>query len=137
MGSEMCIRDRAVAVLSDGRDEPAEAKAGLGGAGVSLEIEQVKGLTLTLALKLIAGNPLLTAQRITDEELSVLLLPEDDRVAVEDAEGRQRQALQQLSSGGLQWRAATLRVDGNISNTPRCRPTVLLPWVVCQCSNRP
>ena len=80
--------DQAVAVLSDGRNEPAEAKAGLGGAGVSLEIEQVKGLTLTLALKLIAGNPLLTPQRITDEELSVLLLPEDDRVAVQEAKGR-------------------------------------------------
>ena len=58
--------DQAVAVLADGRDEPAEAKAGLGGAGAGLEIQQGKRLALALVQELIAGDPHLAALGISD-----------------------------------------------------------------------
>ena len=80
--------DQAAAVLADGRDKPAQAKARLGGAGVGLQIEQRKRFPLALAQELVAGDPLLTAQGIAHQQLAALLLPEDDGMAIEDAEGR-------------------------------------------------
>ena len=94
--------DQGPFVLLDRWDEPAQAKACLGGVGVALQGQQPQLLALGLGQQRFRFHPALPGHRIADQDLTLARVPQHQRVAVDQGQGREGGAAEQVGAARLQ-----------------------------------